>query len=170
MSRSGVEILTLSCANVANSTLKHSTTKTESSSNHYPMHTCSPCILTSSTAERRSLYTQYGFSTTPPTVTVSPFHLLFKGSCQNKRVSGRKKRSSFPLLLLNKMAHCNSKSKYMFSVGALLFRLLRPVQGISLKYGNEYRGFFKKTHSLHLPQRRCMVYFLFSLHHKWAGE
>lgn len=129
------------------------------------MHTCSPCILISSPAERRSLYTQYGFST-PQLLQIALSIFFFKGSCQNKRVAGRKKRSSFPLLLLNKMAHCNSKSKYMFSVGALLFRLLRPVQGISLKYGNEYRGFFKKhtqTHTLHYPSFGAgyIIYFLY---------
>lgn len=158
MSRSGVEILTLSCANVANS---QSTTKTESSSNHYPMYTWSPCILISSPAERRSLYTQYGFST--PQLLQTALSIFFS-----------KGVVSFPLLLLNKMTHCNSKSKYMFSVGALLFRLLRPVQGISLKYGNEYRGFFKKNPHKHtqpaLPQLQCMVYYLFSLHQNWAGE
>lgn len=47
----------------------------------------------------------------------------------------------------------------------LLFRLLRPVQEISLKYGDEHRGFSKNTHTYGSTTTAVHgIYYLFSVH------
>lgn len=113
----------------------------------------------------------------PPAVINSRFYLLCCQSCQNKRktkvLHGEKNSgSSFPLLLQNEKAYCNSKSECMFSMGALLFRLLRPVQGICLKRGNKYWGFLENAqmHTQALPLLQCITYYLLFFHIKTGLE
>lgn len=142
-----------------------------------PMYTCSTCIFTSFPVERRGPLHSIGIFYPPllPAATFFSFQRELTVRKQNKSVAGRKITegcfwaSSFPLPEQNEMAYCNSESKYVFLVGALLFLLPRPVQEISLKHGNEYRGFLKNTHTA-LPPLLCTAYYLFSRHQNWAGE
>lgn len=149
---------------------------TESCRNHYPMHICSTCIFITSPVKRRSpLHSIWIFY--PPLLTTAFSIFLFKGSSQNKRKAkvlqgGEKSGCSFPLLLQNKRASCNSQRKYVFSVGALFARLHRACPSNISEVWKWAQTPLKntQTHTLHYPSFGALVYYLFTLHQNWAAE
>lgn len=155
----------------------HHATNAESSSDYSPMYRCSTCIFISAPAERRGPLHSIGifYPLLFPTAIFFSFQRELAVKKKNKNVAGRKitescfRAPSFPLFVQNEMAYCNSKSK---SVGAVLFRLLRPVQEISFRKPPCSSPYFKdtQTHTRQLQLLLCLVHYLFSVHQNRAGE